>query len=263
MNKLCVAAIGLILTVNVYAGDGGHDHHVMDHKNSMGHKKVHWTYTGAGAPGHWGELSPEFSDCKAGKKQSPININSGQAKKEKLAKIKFNYKKSPTRVVNNGHTIKVEYGSGSSITVGKKTYELLQFHFHSPSEHTVDGAPFDMVAHLVHKAKDGQLGVIAVLMKADGKDNKIVKDIWSKMPKGMGDSDGKSLNVAALLPKDKTYYNYVGSLTTPPCSEGVNWMVLKNPVSISANQVKQFTQLFPVSVRPTQALNGRITKLSE
>lgn len=259
-DKASILALSLLLALPVYGGDGGHDD---NHGSKHGHKKAHWSYTGMGAPESWGELSPEFAECSQGKKQSPIDIQPSQVKTENLSAIKFNYQKAPIRVVNNGHTIKVDYGSGSSITVGKKTYKLLQFHFHSPSEHKIGGKAFDMVAHLVHQAPDGQLGVIAVLMKADGKHNKTINDIWSKMPKEPGDQDGKTLNVMNILPKDTSYYNYVGSLTTPPCSEGVNWMVLKTPVSISSAQVKQFTQLFPHSVRPTQAANGRITKLSQ
>lgn len=218
--------------------------------------KNHWGYEGPEGPSHWGELADDYATCKTGKNQSPINISGLKA--ASLAGIKFDYKHSALDIINNGHTIQINYAPGSSINLGGKIYKLLQFHFHSPSEHTVDGMPYDMVAHLVHRADDGQLGVIAVLMKK-GKKNAVIDAIWSIMPTHAGEkkqTDTK-INVANLLPTSTTYYNYSGSLTTPPCSEGVNWMVLKHPVEVSSDQVAAFTNIFSKSVRPVQPLHGR------
>jgi carbonic anhydrase len=223
---------------------------------ATGAEKSHWGYEGHEGPAHWGDLAAEYASCKTGKSQSPINITG--AKSAKLADIKFSYQPSALDVVNNGHTIQVNYAAGSSINIGGKQYKLLQFHFHSPSEHTVDGKPYDMVAHLVHQAGDGQLSVIGVLMKK-GKANAVIDAIWANLPRHAGDHkrSDTQINVAELLPASHGYYNYSGSLTTPPCSEGVNWIVLKTPVEVSAEQVAAVTNIFSTSVRPVQPLHGR------
>ncbi len=220
------------------------------------HGGAHWGYTGETGPAHWGDMKSEFATCKSGKQQSPINISG--AKSTNLPDISFSYQATPLDVVNNGHTIQVNYAPGSHISVDSKQYELLQFHFHSPSEHEINGKPADMVAHLVHKAADGQLGVIGVLMKK-GKSNPLIEKIWKHMPHHEGEYSKAAIkiNVADLLPANKAYYHYSGSLTTPPCSEGVNWMVLKNTVDVSAAQVDAFTSIFHKSTRPVQPLNGR------
>lgn len=224
--------------------------------------KAHWGYGGHEGPSHWGELTHDYHMCKDGKKQSPINISA--ASKAKLDNIKFSYKASAKEILNNGHTIQINMNKGSKITVNGKDYNLLQFHFHSPSEHTVDGKPADMVAHFVHQAADGQLGVIGVLMKK-GKANTALAKLWSNMPSKKGDKKslkGK-IDISKLMPGSKAYYNYSGSLTTPPCSEGVNWMVLQSTAEVSAEQVAAFTRIFDSSVRPVQPLNGRTISLSK
>ena len=242
-NSLRSAAllISILLSSTVFAAGG----------------KAHWGYEGDEGPSHWGDLSNDYATCKTGKSQSPINIDLTTT--AKLANIKFNYQASAIDVVNNGHTIQVNYAQGSTLSVGGKNYKLLQFHFHSPSEHEVNGKPYDMVAHLVHQAADGQLGVIGVLMKV-GKANSVIASIWNHMPKESGGHNvvDATLNVAELLPSNHRYYNYSGSLTTPPCSEGVNWMVMQTPVEISAEQVSAFTAIFAKSVRPVQPNNGRL-----
>ena len=219
--------------------------------------KAHWGYEGHEGPTNWGDLSHDYAMCKSGKSQSPIDITSSAA--AKLADIKFSYKATPIDVVNNGHTIQVNYAKGSTLNVGGKTYKLLQFHFHSPSEHKVNGKPYDMVAHLVHQAADGQLGVVGVMMTV-GKANPVIGSIWSNMPKTAGEQNTvkDTVNVADLLPANHSYFNYSGSLTTPPCSEGVNWMVMQTPIDVSAEQVAGFTSIFAKSVRPVQPVNGRI-----
>jgi len=222
---------------------------------------AHWGYSGHGDPSHWANLAPDFATCGSGKSQSPIDIQDVKISTD-TPPIKFNYKLTRLNVVNNGHTIQVNVEKGSSITVGAKTYQLLQFHFHSPSEHTIGGKPQDMVAHLVHKADDGQLAVIAVLMNK-GADNPIVQKVWLNLPKGQqAKKTDVTINVKDLLPANMAYFNYTGSLTTPPCSEGVNWMVLVNPVQVGGAQIATFTKMFPASVRPVQPGNGRATTLA-
>lgn len=245
---LCALALGAVATfiMTPASAEEAHTAHA-----------THWSYEGEGAPAHWGDLKPEFIACKTGTHQSPIDINSKTAPKP--GDIAFSYSGIATDIVNNGHTLQVNFAQGSTITVNGKLYTLLQFHFHSPSEHTVDGKPADMVVHLVHKSDDGQLGVIGVLMDA-GKNNKVLASLWARMPKHEGETvelHNMKVDLMALLPKNTSYYNYTGSLTTPPCSEGVNWMVMSHRVTVSKEQIDAFTRLFPHSTRPVQALNDR------
>jgi len=224
--------------------------------------EVHWGYEGNSGPYFWGDLKNEFATCKAGKSQSPIDISAAIA--TELAEIQFDYKDTPLHIVNNGHTIQANYQPGSSITIGSKQFELLQFHFHSPSEHTIGGKAYPMVAHLVHKAADGQLGVIGVLLK-EGQSNSIIDRLWAHLPKNTGEEntlEGEHINVIDLLSKDMTYFNYSGSLTTPPCTEGVNWMLLAAPVELSTEQIAQFRSLYDANARPVQPVNGRPVGLS-
>jgi len=217
---------------------------------------THWSYDGKEGPTHWGELSKDYAACSVGQLQSPINITG--VKKAKLEKIKFNYKLSPLGIVNNGHTIQVNMAEGSSIKLGDHTFKLVQFHMHTPSEEQVDGKPYDMVIHLVHKDDQGHLAVIAVLLKK-GKENKALEPVFANMPatEGSVDAKGASIDAKKLLPRSKAYYSFDGSLTTPPCSEGVKWMVLKQPAEISAAQLDQFKKLYSHNARPIQATHGR------
>ena len=218
--------------------------------------QAHWSYEGHDGPTHWSGM------CQEGKHQSPIDISN--ATPAKLDGIRFDYRTSPKEIVNNGHTIQVNMHEGSSIHVGGKTYKLLQFHFHSPSEHTINGKAADMVAHFVHQADDGQLGVIGATM-VKGKANSTLTELWKHLPPSAGEKHALSgkLRISTLLPGNKAYYNYSGSLTTPPCSEGVNWMVLQHSIEISAEQVAAFTGIFDNSVRPVQPLNGRMISASK
>lgn len=232
------------------------------HKTTAGHA-THWSYEGAGAPEAWGSLKEEFSTCDAGQSQSPIDISNVTI--TELPDIEFDYKETPLSILNNGHTIQVNYAKGSSVTVDGKRYELLQFHFHSPSEHAVGGKYYDMVAHLVHRAADGQLGVIGVMFQEGRGINNAISKLWLNMPEKAGqviESEQVLINAADLLPADMAYYNYSGSLTTPPCSEGVNWMVMAAPNHVAPAQVKQFVDVFPLSTRPVQPLNTRVVSES-
>jgi len=223
----------------------------------------HWTYTGAEGPAKWGALDSSFATCKTGKEQSPIDIRNPQ--KATLAPIQFNYKPVPLKVIDNGHTVQVNYAPGSTITVGDHKYELKQFHFHHPSEEKVNGQAFDMVAHLVHGGADGKLAVVAVLLK-QGQANSAIQAVWDHVPKQKGvetAAEGVTINAADLLPEARAYYTFAGSLTTPPCSEGVTWFVLKSASAISPQQLATFAKLYPLNARPTQALEGRVVKVSE
>ncbi len=216
----------------------------------------HWSYGKHGGPAEWGELDQAFASCQLGKVQSPIDIH--DAKAADLPAIKFDYKPAPLKLIDNGHTIQVNYPPGSTIDVGGTRYELVQFHVHKPSEEKIDGKAHAMVAHLVHKGSDGALAVVAVLLDK-GADNPTLHAIWSNLPKQKGKevASATTVDAAALLPADKGYYTFQGSLTTPPCSEGVRWFVLKTPMTLAANELTAFAKLYPMNARPTQPLNGR------
>lgn len=216
-----------------------------------------WGYQGSEGPKDWGKLDPAYATCSLGHRQSPIDIKG--AKKSDLPPLKLDYKAVPLNIVDNGHTIQVNYAPGSTLTVGDKTYELKQFHFHHPSEEHVNGHGYDMVAHLVHADADGHLAVIAVFLKK-GQSNAFLDTIWKNIPsekeKGV-DVTGVTINVNDLVPAKHDYYTFAGSLTTPPCSEGVTWYVLKEPVSLSTGQVSAFAKVYPDNARPIQSTNGR------
>ena len=221
--------------------------------------EVHWDYEGANGPQAWGQLKPEFNLCAIGKRQSPINIEEGNTLAGPAEPIQFSYNPSNGMVVNNGHTIQVDVQGENSITVRGTNYRLTQFHFHTPSEEQINGKRFSMVAHLVHKSDAGQLAVVAVLMEVAGT-NPLIDKVWTYMPLDTGDRVAmprELLDMNELLPADQRYYQFMGSLTTPPCSEGVLWMVLKQPMKISKVQYKLFSQLYPNNARPVQPVNGR------
>ncbi len=219
----------------------------------------HWGYTGSAGPEHWGELKQEFVACKTGTRQSPIDINLTQSLPANLGDIKFDYQSISPEVLNNGHTIQVNYSKGSSITVADREFELAQFHFHTPSENTVNGKAYDMEMHLVHKNINGELAVVGVFFK-QGKQNAELEKLWRRLPEHSGGKQtlsDTSLSVADLLPQDRAYTHFNGSLTTPPCSEGVNWFVVKEPVEASAEQIARISAIIGNNARPVQKLNNR------
>lgn len=220
-----------------------------------------WAYEGAHGPGEWARLAPENATCASGQRQSPIDITDGI--KVDLDAVQFDYKPSGFRVVDNGHTVQVNVAPGNTIEVLGRHYELVQFHFHRPSEERIDGKPFDMVVHLLHKSADGKLAMIAVLLER-GSAQPVVQAVWNNLPLEKGDEVAAKapIDVSALLPTDRRYYTYMGSLTTPPCSEGVLWMVMKAPVQISPEQLAIFARLYPMNARPIQAPHGRLIKES-
>ena len=227
------------------------------------HAGPHWSYRGADGPNHWGELDKGFATCQLGHQQSPIDIRAPTA--ADLPPIQLAYRPAPLHIINNGHTIQVDYEPGSSITVGDRRYELKQFHFHHPSEEKINGKGYAMVAHLVHAAADGSLAVVAVLLDARGSANPLVSRLWQYLPAQEGPEtarDDVQIDVTGLLPTDRGYYTFTGSLTTPPCTENVTWFVLKVPVPISQGQADAFGRIYPRDARPTQPLNGRDVLMS-
>jgi carbonic anhydrase len=220
----------------------------------------HWSYHGSTGPAKWATLEHEYEACGVGKTQSPIDIEDAAAKKSALPAIAFDYKPSPLKIIDNGHTVQISYAPGSSMTVQGKRYDLVQFHFHKPSEEKINGKSSDMVVHLVHRDREGKLAVVAVLLKA-GAANSLIETLWKNVPKEKEKEQavqGVEINAADLLPANKAaYYTFAGSLTTPPCSEGVTWFVLKTPTSISKDELSRFGHLYSMNARPTQPLNGR------
>jgi carbonic anhydrase len=221
-----------------------------------------WDYAGDAGPLAWGRLEPEFARCASGQRQSPIDIQGGI--KVRLDPVVFDYRPGPFRVVDTGHTVQVEVAPGSSIEVLGRRFELVQFHFHRPSEERVDGRAYDMVVHLVHRDPDGRLAVVAVLLER-GSAQPVVQTVWNHLPLEQGEPVAvrAALDPAGLLPEQRGYYTYMGSLTTPPCSEGVLWMVMKQPVAVSEAQIGIFARLYPMNARPIQAASGRLIKESE
>ncbi|WP_395690767.1 carbonic anhydrase [Piscinibacter sp.] len=222
---------------------------------------AHWGYEGEGGPASWGAMKPEFAKCASGTRQSPIDIREGI--KVQLDLVPFDYKPSAFRVIDNGHTVQVNVAPGNSIEVMGRRYELAQFHFHRPSEERIDGRQFDMVVHLVHKDPEGRLAVVAVLLER-GSAQPVVQKVWNNLPLEKGEEvpARDTLDLAALLPSERSYFTYMGSLTTPPCSEGVLWMVMKQPVAISPEQIGIFARLYPMNARPIQSAAGRLIKES-
>lgn len=238
-----VAGAGVALLVGrlaVWAGEDG----------------VHWTYIGEEGPEFWGELSPEFAACSTGEQQSPISLIVTDGVDEPEMTIV----QKPTAggtLVNNGHTLQVNLPEGNTLILGDDEYELLQFHLHTPAEHEVDGVLYPLEIHLVHRNVEGQLAVLGVLVK-EGDENPALTQVLTDIPEaGAERSLAEPVDVAALLPADRNAFQYAGSLTTPPCSEGVTWTVFEQPMTVSAEQLAAFRALYPMNARPMQPLNDR------
>ena len=220
---------------------------------------LHWEYNGTTGPQSWGQLKPEFQACNTGSRQSPIDIRDGI--KVQLEPIQFDYRPTPFRVIDNGHTVQVNLDPGNGITVSGHRYELVQFHFHRPSEERINGRQYEMVAHLVHKDAQGKLAVIAVLLD-QGKEHPMVQLVWNSLPleKSVEQASPVMLDMNLMLPEQRQYYTYMGSLTTPPCTEGVLWLVMKQPATLSTYQASVFSRLYANNARPTQSASGRMIK---
>lgn len=217
---------------------------------------AHWGYEGAAGPAAWGALKPEFGLCANGQRQSPIDIRGGLA--VDLEPVKFDYRPSAFSVIDNGHTVQVNLPPGNAIEVGGRRYELVQFHFHRPSEERIDGRQFEMSLHLVHKDPSGRLAVVGVLL-GKGPAHPAVQTVWNNLPleKNEEASARAQIDPSHLLPEDRRYFTYMGSLTTPPCSEGVQWVVMRTPVTVTAEQIELFARIYPMNARPAQPVAGR------
>jgi len=217
---------------------------------------AHWSYEGTAGPDHWGDVDAASKVCTAGSQQSPIDITG--AVKSTLPKLELSWSKTADTIVNNGHTIQLNFEKGGTLKVAGDSYSLLQFHFHRPSEHLIGGKSFPMEVHFVHRQASGGLAVIGVLMDAGGA-NPTFNKIVSTMPaqEGPAVKADASIDPSKLLPAGRAYYQYAGSLTTPPCSEVVNWLLLREPISVAKADVDAFAKLYPMNARPAQKANRR------
>lgn len=246
MNKrrldFCVLAVSA-MTVSVAASASG---------------GAHWGYSGEAGPDNWGKLEADYAACATGMKQSPIDL--ANFVEADLKPIDFAYKPGTTEIINTGHTVQINYAPGSSITVDGRSFELKQFHFHAPSENTINGKHFPLEGQLVHADKDGNLAVVAVMFE-NGRNNALLSPLWMKMPDKAGGRNAlpKPFDVSAMLPSDRDYYRFDGSLTTPPCTEGVLWLVIKQAAIASKPQIDQFTKVMGhPNNRPLQPVNARV-----
>jgi len=218
----------------------------------------HWMYEGEEGPDHWGEIDPLFEACALGVEQSPIDLSDSEM--FDLVDIQTDYQSSALTILNNGHTVQANYDAGSTMVVKGSTYDLLQFHFHTPSEHTIAGEAFPMEVHFVHRNADGGSAVIGVMLVEGEEDNEAFAPVFNALPAEKSDPtavEGAMIDVNAMLPEDQLYYTYRGSLTTPPCSEGVRWIVMTTPVELSAEQIEAFQAIFEFNARPVQPINLR------
>jgi carbonic anhydrase len=222
---------------------------------------THWSYEGDSGPANWSKINADWGKCASGTRQSPIDIRDGM--KVDLEQIAFDYKPSAFTVVDNSHTIMVTVGSGNYITLQNRMYELVQFHFHRPSEERINGKGFEMVVHLVHKDSEGKLAIVALLLER-GKPQATIQTVWNNLPleKNEVGSPAIVIDPGEMLPQRRDYFTYMGSMTEPPCSEGVLWLVMKDPVQASPAQMALFSRLYPLNARPTQASGGRMIKES-
>ncbi|MCC7701765.1 carbonic anhydrase family protein [Janthinobacterium sp. GW460P] len=222
---------------------------------------THWSYEGDSGPANWSKINVDWAKCGNGNRQSPIDIRDGM--KVELEQISFDYHPSSFSVVDNGHTVQVGVSGGNYITVQNRMFELQQFHFHRPSEERINGKAFEMVVHLVHRDAEGRLAVLALLLER-GAPQATIQTVWNNLPLEKFDTMQPTilLDPAEMLPARRDYYTYMGSLTSPPCSEGVLWLVMKQPVQASPAQMALFSRLYPLNARPVQSGNGRIIKES-
>lgn len=221
----------------------------------------HWGYEGTTSPEHWGELDSAWGECQKGQNQSPVDIQ--HTFKAHINPLETHYTTSPDALLNNGHTIQASYSdtnTANTIELDNETFTLKQFHFHAPSENTINGKHYPLELHLVNQSSDGEIAVVAVMFE-EGAINTELEKMWKVMPDHADKSTPllTKIDVNKLMPTDKTHWRFTGSLTTPPCTEGVRWMVLKHPMTLSPEQLKQFTSVMHhANNRPVQKLHGRM-----
>lgn len=245
-----------LLAALTLAGCAQQQQHAATAQAHEQHSPAHWSYEGATGPAHWGELAPEYALCAAGRSQSPIDIDGTTS--ADLPNLTFHYAPTPVEIVNNGHTVQVNYAAGSYLEVDGVRYDLAQFHFHAPSEHTIGGKHAAAEMHLVHKSATGELAVVGVLLE-QGEHNARFAPVWDNLPGKPGAAQRFAATIDAddLLPADPRTYRYSGSLTTPPGTEGVRWHLMVEPVPLSSAQLAAFTRVYRGNNRPLQARNGR------
>lgn len=251
-------SLGAILTAALLLGGAGslQASHAGTPAPGAGNGK--WAYTGERGPEHWAELSTGFATCREGKAQSPIDIRG--ARPDFGEPLLFRYRSNSLTLVNDGRTIRVDYEPGSYIRLGQRRYELIETDFHVPGEHRVNGVAADMVAHFLHQDSDGNLAIVEVPFIAGRRSNNMLARIWENLPERPGATySGRQvgINPTFLLPNDRSYYAYLGSLATPPCSEGVQWFVFREPVEVDASYIRRLLDLVGPNARPVQPLNGR------
>ncbi len=222
------------------------------------HHGPHWSYEGETGPKHWGELAKEYRLCESGVEQSPIDLKVTQEKSS--TKLEFSYQPTDIDVVNNGHTVKFNYKPGSFLSVDGKKYELKQFHYHVPSEHTVNGGHFPIEIHLVHQDEEGHLAVVGMMIK-EGTTNQKMEPVIKYLPYENGEKiieKQATIDMSVMLPKHtERFFHYRGSLTTPPCSESVEWFVLTDPIRMSDEQITEFSRIYQDNNRPVNPLGSR------
>lgn len=224
-----------------------------------------WSYEGAAGPLSWGQLKPEFATCASGQRQSPIAIDDNSALQGPAEPLSIDYKPSTGSVTHTGRTLQVEVLGDNTLSVRGTRYRLERVEFHHPAEERINGKGFAMSVHLLHRSADGQLATVAVLLEP-GTASPAIDQIVTYLPLDVDDRVGlppAGLDLATLLPQDPRYYQFFGSLTTPPCTEDVLWIVFKQPMTVSASQLKLFGQLFPNNARPLQPVNGRVVRAAQ
>ena len=268
--RTCLGGLALVLLVGVQQAcqpetedqTEGEGEMAAEHAEDAGDAEVHWGYEGDTGPEMWGGLDASFAVCDTGVEQSPVDLTGATpAGAGDGGGLDIEWQPTEAEVVDNGHTIQVNVAEGSSIALEGRQFSLVQFHFHLPSEHTVDGAASPMEVHFVHAAEEGDLAVIGVLMEA-GDADPTIQSLWEAIP-GPDESPAAvgALDPGTLLPEGRGYFRYQGSLTTPPCSEVVSWVVMTESISVSQAQVDAFAALYPMNARPVQPLNGRDVRL--
>lgn len=257
LNKLCTVMVAVLFSLCAPGAALG----AADEHGSC----PAWSYSGANGPEHWGDLCADFAACKTGTQQAPVDITGPQV--VHLSAIHFADHPAPLKIIDNGHTIRQNFapGNGNTITVDNKTYELQQLHFHHPSEETIDGKHLAMTTHMVYGSADGHIAVIGVLVK-EGRSNPLISTLWDNLPPEKNkerDSSAVEVNAIQLVPAKHSYYKYAGSLTIPPCPEGLTFSIMDTPMEFSKEQIAKFVAIYPDNARPVQHLNGRVVEHSK
>lgn len=263
MNCNWIITVALILvSPSLFAQDQPRAHHYF---SKTAHEPIaKWEYSGALGPEFWGQLDPSYRQASSGQHQSPIDIRTAKAANIKLPELKFDYQRELIASLNNGHTIQHNNAPGSFLSVGGQKYALEQFHVHTPSEHTIDGKRFEMELHFVHKTESGAVAVVGVLVQSE-LGAKLEFPLYNDLPEKAGERvtfEG-TRNPSDFLPRNLEYYSYTGSFTTPPCTEPVRWIIMKNPISAPPKLIERFIGILHYNSRPVQPLNDRVVEQSK